>query len=179
MARRILLITLELVAVSVPLTWLWLAHLQYEYAKFFQAIAQPFFAFIGMGDIPIVFRTRFINIVPFIAMILVTPNLGARRKSLGILLGSVAILAGHLAFTGIAGHAQLSMASGGSMEDSFPVHIAGMLLSDSMPLLLWLIIAGPALAQLRKSGPGGFRLFPAPRDEAPEGAAKTPEEELS
>ena len=37
------------------------------------------------------------------------------------------------------------------MEDSFPVHIAGMLLSDSMPLLLWLIIAGPALAQLRKS----------------------------
>ena len=168
MTRRILLIALELFAVSVPLTWLWLAHLRYLYANVFQAIAKPFFALLGMGDIPIVFRTRFINFIPFIAMILVTPKLGVRRKSLGILLGLVVILLGHLAFTGIAGQAQLNMSSGGTLEDSFSVHIAGMLLSDSMPLLLWLIIAGPSLARSRNNNVGGFRIFPTPPDEAPE-----------
>ena len=164
MTRRVLLITLELFAVSAPLAWLWLAHLSALYADFFRALATPIFASPGMGDIPIVFRTRFINIIPFVAMMLVTPKLGVRRKSLGIALGLLVILAGHLAFTAIAGQAMLNVSRGGVLEDNFSVHIAGMLLSDSMPLLLWLIIAGPVLARSRKGRPGAFRIFPPPAD---------------
>lgn len=179
MTRRILLITLKLFAVSAPLAWLWLAHLRYFYMDFFAAVATPLFDSLGMGNIPTGYRTRFINVVPFVALVLLTPKLGARRKSLGILLGLVVIVAGHLAFSGIAGYALLNTSSGGAAQNSFAIHIAGMLLSDSMPLLLWLVIAGPYIARSRNNLLAGSALFSPPPEEPAEPRREKPSEELS
>ena len=161
------------------LAWLWLTQLRGLYAHFFSAVGTPLFSFPGMGDIPVVYRTRFINVVPFVAMMLVTPKLGARRKSLGIALGLVVIFAGHLAFTAIAGQAWLGASHGGDLEDNFTVHIAGMLLSDSMPLLLWLLIAGSSFPLFRSGIPGTFRIFRAATEAPSEDPTDPPAEKLS
>ena len=138
--RRTLLITLELFAISAPLAWLWLSHLRYVYADFFRAVATPFFDFLGMGGILIAYRTRFINVVPFIVLMVVTPGLSLRRRSLGTLLGLLVLFCGHLVFTWLAGITPRPT-SRGFAANAYTIRLGGMLFSDSLPFLVWATIA--------------------------------------
>lgn len=153
MTRNPYLIALELVVLSVGLSWLWLGEGKYVYAQFFGSVARPFFDFIGKPDVVIAFRDRFINLIPFVVLMAVTPGLGIRRRTLGTLVGLFVIVCGHLAITWLA-HITPRMTTGGFTMNAFTIRLAAMLFSDSLPFLLW-----AAIAARQARGLAG-RLFP-------------------
>lgn len=140
MTRNPYLIALELVVVSVALSWLWLSHGKYVYAQFFGSVARPFFDLIGQEEILVVSRERFINLVPFLALMVVTPGLSVLRRSLGTLLGLLALFCGHLTLTWMAGITPRA-SSGGFGFNAFTIRLGAMLFSDSLPFLVWAAIA--------------------------------------
>ena len=163
MTRNPYLITLKLVLLSVGLSWLWLSEGKYVYAQFFGSVARPFFDLIDKPDVVIAFRDRFINLIPFLVLMAVTPGLSVRRRSVGTLLGLVVLVCGHLALTWLASITPRP-GTGGFTMNAFTIRLAAMLFSDSLPFLLWAIIAA------RQARGLAGRLFPelapppAPRD---------------
>jgi hypothetical protein len=81
---------------------------------------------------------RFINYLPFIALMVITPGLSRRRRWIGGLIGCFVLYLGHVgltyaSFLAFVQHGQ----SPESMQNLFPAYIV----SDAMPLLLWAVIA--------------------------------------
>jgi len=169
MTRSPYRIALELVVLSVGLSWLWLSHGKYIYAEFFGSVARPFFDLIGREDVVIAFRDRFINLVPFVVLMAVTPGLSPLRRSLGTLLGLAALVCGHLALTWLAGITPRS-GGGGFTLNTFTIRLGAMLFSDSLPFLLWAVIAA------RQARGLASRLFPeyAPQAGADESRRDAP-----
>jgi len=126
--------------VSVTLSWLWLSHGKYFYGQFFGGLARPFFDLIGQEDIIVAFRDRFINIVPFLALMAVTPGLSLLRRSAGTLVGLLMLFCSHLLLTWLAGVTPRSSA-GGFASHAFTIRLASILFSDSLPFLIWATIA--------------------------------------
>ena len=140
MTRSPYRVAIELVVVSVALSWLWTSYGTGAYLQFFGRLARPFFNAIGQDHIVIAFRERFINLVPFLVLMAVTPGLSVRRRSLGTLLGLVALFCGHLALTWLAGITPRP-GTGGFRNDAFTIRLVTNLVSDSLPFLIWATIA--------------------------------------
>ena len=70
------------------------------------------------------------NLIPFVALILVTPRLGLARRSIGLLIGLVILVLSPLAFNYV-------------LYRSHRVGYGPVLvnISDALPLALWLVIA--------------------------------------
>lgn len=165
MTRKHFRIALELVVLSVGLSWLWLSYGKYVYAEFFGSFARGFFDSIGREDIVVAYRDRFINIIPFVVLMAVTPGLSVLRRSLGTLLGLVALFCGHLVLTWLAGITPRP-SGGGFTFDAFTIRLAAMLFSDSFPFLLWAVIAARQVRGL------AGRLFPDFSEEFPENQSR-------
>ena len=140
MTRSPYRIALELIVVSVALSWLWTSYGTAAYLQFFGRLARPFFDAIGQDHIVIAFRERFINLVPFLVLMAVTPGLSLRRRSLGTLLGLFVLFCGHLALTWLAGITPRP-GSGGFRDNAFTIRLIANLASDSLPFLIWATIA--------------------------------------
>lgn len=139
MRKRVVLLTLEVVAVTIPLTWLWLAWGREAYHGVFVQLAGLLPTWFGLpGHQLIAVPQRFINYVPFVALMIVTPRLSLARRALGTIVGFGVIFLGHLAFfvVSIAVYAEHGMTPR-AISTLFPV----LLLSDSLPFILWAIIA--------------------------------------
>jgi hypothetical protein len=155
--KRVVLLALELVAVTVPLTWLWLAWGRDAYHGVFVHLAAPLPLWFDLPSYRLIaVPQRFINFVPFLALMLVTPRLGLARRVLGTLVGFGVIVVAHLAFyvASIAVYAKHGMTPR-AISALFPV----LLLSDTLPFILWAIIARDvlrdAIARIRVPRPGG------------------------
>ncbi len=143
MRKRVVLLTLEVVAVTIPLTWLWLAWGREAYHGVFVQLAGTVPGWFGLPSGQLIAAPqRFINYVPFLALMIVTPRLSLARRVLGTLVGFGVIFLGHLAFflVSIAVYAEHGMTPR-AMSALFPV----LLLSDSLPFILWTIIARDVL----------------------------------
>jgi hypothetical protein len=131
--RRALWFAIKFVALTAPLTWLWIAGGRELYASYFVPIADAIYDLLGVeGARGYSWRERYINYVPFAALVLLTPSLGARRRAVGLAAGLLAIFASHVLFNGIAQH---------GAEDFATMPTALSIASDSLPFLLWAIIA--------------------------------------
>lgn len=137
---RILLVLLKIVAVSTPLTWLWLVWGREAYGKLFLQLAMPIYGMFGLTTVvPDGARDRFINYLPFLILMLVTPRLTPTRRLVGSLAGFLIIFAAHVAFVYVA---DLEAARGAAMTHSRFVRIVpANTLSDSLPFVLWVVIA--------------------------------------
>lgn len=169
MTRSPYRIALELIVVSVSLSWLWSSYGTGAYLQFFGRLARPFFDAIGQDHIVIAFRERFINLVPFLVLMAVTPGLSLRRRSLGTLLGLFVLFCGHLALTWLAGITPRT-SRGGFSYDAFTIRLVANLASDSLPFLVWATIAA---RQVRGLATWLFPEFGVPSDgdrESPEDA---------
>jgi hypothetical protein len=137
--KRVVLLTLEVVAVTIPLTWLWLAGGREAYHGVFVRVAAPLAAWLGLPSYQLIaVPQRFINYVPFLALMIVTPRLSLARRVLGTLVGFGVIGVGHLAFfvLSVAVYAEHGMTPR-AISALFPA----LLLSDSLPFILWAVIA--------------------------------------
>ncbi len=129
--KQILLFTLSFVALTMLGTWLWMAGGDVLYDRALGPIARELYALLGIEGRGSFRRTRFINLVPFTALMLLTPGLGTRRRARGLLLGWLVLVGSHLALNG---YAMASQARG-----NLPLFAAQ--LSDALPFLLWLVLA--------------------------------------
>ena len=90
---------LSFALISVPLTWLWINGGDVEYLNFLRKLGRHVFEFLGIERVRIIQRSRYMNLIPFVALVLVTPRLGLPRRAIGLVAGLVTLVASHLAFS--------------------------------------------------------------------------------
>ncbi len=129
--KQILLFTLSFVALSFALTWLWLAGGNALYAETMQPIAREIHQWVGLRRAGTMGRARFINLVPFVTLMLLTPRLSRRRRWGGLAIGLLILVLSHLLLNAIA--------VGSHARGRLPPTAA--LASDAMPFLIWFMIA--------------------------------------
>lgn len=108
------------------------------YGSLFVWLAERIFGLLGFHDVMLGPRERFINLVPFVALMAATPGLSARRRIGGGAAGVVALFIGHLVASFMVGWRFQVLVT-------FPLTIAVLL--DVLPFVLWLYIARDVLAE--------------------------------
>lgn len=122
---------LGFVAITIPLTWLWLEFGRQLYARLFAWVAPPLYALFGLGDAVVVsMRLRYINVVPFVGLMLVTPGLSWPRR-----LGGLAVGLGLLFFSHLWLNATAALAPGRGA-----LLMPAALACDVLPFLLWILL---------------------------------------
>ncbi len=140
--KQTLLFLIKFVALTAPLTWLWQVWGRSAYAAFYSPVAHAIYSFIGFDDISAPGRERFINYIPFLALMILTPRLSRRRRLVGTALGMVALFFLHIGANLTVGPRARSLSIGMS------------LFLDAAPFLLWVMIAHQFVRDFarRKSG---------------------------
>ena len=135
---KLLLRVAAFVAITLLLTWLWNEGGRVAYGRFLKAVAPPIYDLLGFDGARVgAFRQRYVNFVPFIGLVLVTPGLSRRRRILGLGIGLFVLFCGHLALN-------LTEVGRGRARH---LPILPSLVSDTLPLLVWLGVAAPVLAR--------------------------------
>jgi hypothetical protein len=129
--KRFLLFAASFVALTVPLTWLWMSGGDKLYAQTITPLAREIYELFGITGRGTLRRTRFINLIPFTTLTLLTPGLTLRRRLVGLLAGWAVLVASHI---GLNGYAMVTQSRG----QLPPVAALG---SDAMPFLIWFVIA--------------------------------------
>ena len=138
---RVLLTLLKIVAVSAPLTWLWLAWGREAYGKLFFTLSLPIYGLFGVTDlVPEGARDRFINYLPFLILMLITPRLSWRRRVVGTCAGFVVIFLFHVLFVYLVTTAQ-DPGAATMTRQGFMRIVPANALSDALPFALWVLIA--------------------------------------
>ncbi len=135
-SRRMLGVIAGFVVVTIGLTWVWTEWGRVAYGHFLKAVAPPIYELIGFGDARVgAFRQRYINFVPFVGLVLVTPGLTLRRRSIGLACGLFALFVGHLA---------LNLTERVHRGAHLP--FVPSLLSDALPFVFWIVVAYPIIS---------------------------------
>jgi hypothetical protein len=133
--KKALFVIIAFAGITIALTWYWTHGGRHLYGQFFKVIAPPIYDLIGFGDARIgAFRQRYINFVPFVGLVLVTPGVTHRRRALGLVGGLVALSIGHLV---------LNLTEGVTRGAHLP--FVPSLISDALPLVFWVLVAFPAI----------------------------------
>ena len=125
-------------AITLLLTWLWGEGGRVLYGKFLKLVAPSIYDAIGFEGARVgAFRQRYVNFVPFIGLLLVTPGLPWRRRLVGLVAGLFVLFCGHLALN-------LTEAGAGRARH---LPILPSLVSDTLPFIVWVVVAAPALGR--------------------------------
>ena len=127
--KQALFFLAKFIALTAPLTWLWQHGGRRAYREIHLPAAQTVFELLGFGHVPAPGRQRFISIIPFMALVMLTPRLSARRRWLGLVFGLLALFLLHI-FSQLWADPETHL---------FPFW-AKMLL-DAAPFALWIVIA--------------------------------------
>ena len=144
---RGLILLLEFIAITAPLTWLWMNGGQEAYMAFFKDVARPLFKLLGVTNYPpSAVRDRFIGMVPFIALMLITPGLEWRRRIGALLIGFPIMVLCQVAL--VFAVFKIVVQGGGWNEETRTALFPFQVLFDAIPLLLWAIFAHEYLGGL-------------------------------
>lgn len=133
--KKVVLIIVGFCVISILLTAIWNEWGRLAYANLLDVVGPPIYTAIGFGDAHVFsMRLRYINFVPFTALVLVTSGISHRRRFIGLALGLFVLFVSHLV---------LNLTAILQPGDALPV--ASSLISDAFPLLVWLIVAYPAV----------------------------------
>ncbi len=158
MTRRPWLLLLEFFAITLPLAWLWDIWGRDVYLDSFRAVTTPLLEQFGVERIPEkLVRNRFLNLTPFVALMAITPGLAWRRRVLGTLAGLGALFVGHMALVIVGFHV---IARLGGSADAYAALLPAVLISESLPFLLWAAIAHEFVGGLAARALGRVRLDP-------------------
>ena len=157
MAKRLLLLAAKFLIITVPLGLIWIEWARTAYLNLFVKIATPVLLLFGVQDIFGKYVVdHFINYVPFLVLIVITPELSPKRRIVGGVIGFFLLFVGHIVLTTIAYYA---IHNYGQTQKAFSVLFPGFLLNDSLPFIIWAIVASGWLKQLlgslKKTEPAG------------------------
>jgi hypothetical protein len=122
---------LKFIALTVPLTWLWVTGGREVYGAILGPVSNFVYELFGAEGVKPVWRERYINYVPFVSLMLLTPKLGWKSRLRGLVIGLLLIFAAHIAMNWI------SFAIRG--RGGFPKYLA--VFSDALPFFLWAALA--------------------------------------
>jgi hypothetical protein len=158
--KRLSLLALEFVALTAPLTWLWLDWGRAAYYEFFLRTSRPILLALGVTGVRRdLVHDRFINYLPFLVLILITPGLSPRRRLIGGLLGCGVLYLGHI---GLTYASFLAFIKHGESMASTSQLFPAWLLSDALPFVLWAIVAHEVLSR------AATHIFQPDSDASPE-----------
>jgi hypothetical protein len=138
-ARRLLVLLLAFVGLTAPLAWLWLAFGEERYARVLLAILDPVYDALGVrhrrgGPV----APRLVSLVPFAALMAITPGMGLRRRVAGTLVGLAVIAGLHLLLFLLVDSAYAAF---GRSRRALTMIVPLLLVNDGIPLLVWLFFA--------------------------------------
>ena len=140
MKRRLWLLILEFLVITVPLAWLWLEWGRMAYLRIFVKLSTPILVILGVTEFkPNLVQEHFLNYVPFLVLMVITPQLSIRRRIIGTVVGFVIIFFDHI---GLVSMAYVAYSNYGLSSKAFSTLFPALLFSDSLPFILWAIIAG-------------------------------------
>jgi hypothetical protein len=155
MKKRLWLLILEFLAITIPLAWLWLEWGRMAYLRLFLKLATPILMFLGVKEFqPHLVQEHFLNYVPFFVLMVITPELSIKRRIIGTVVGFVIIFFDHI---GLVSVAFIAHSKYGLTAKAFSTLFPALLFSDSLPFILWAIVASGYLkktvAGLRQKRP--------------------------
>ena len=124
-----LLFLAKFVCLTAPFVWLWQNGGLSVYYALYSPIAEAIYEWLGFEGVATPARDRYINLVPFLALMVLTPNLSTRRRLGGIAIGMLILFMMHIAVNLTANPKTLRL--------PWPVSLA----LDAAPFFLWIIIA--------------------------------------
>ncbi len=139
--KQTLLFLAKFVALTAPLTWLWQVWGRSAYTAVYGPVAHSISSCFGFDRVPISSSQRFINYIPFLTLMILTPRLSLRRRFVGTALGMLALFALHIATN--------LMDPPGAL--SFPIGLS--LALDAAPFLLWVLIAHDFVRDVARKNP--------------------------
>jgi len=147
--KQAALFLVKFVCLTVPFIWLWQVVGLSLYHAIYSPIASAIYEWLGFEGIATPARDRFVNIVPFLTLMALTPGLSRRRRFGGAAIGLLILFALHIAVNLTANPRTLQL----------PQMVT--LVMDAAPFFLWAIVAHRFVRGLISSGIG------APTDGAP------------
>ena len=124
-----LLFLVKFVCLTAPIIWLWHIRGWRYYHALYSPIASAIYVWLGFEGIATPARDRYINLIPFLTLMVLTPNLSTRRRLGGTAIGLVILFAMHIAVN----------LSANPRTQILPQMVRLML--DAAPFFLWVIIA--------------------------------------
>ncbi len=128
-----LLFLVKFVCLTAPCIWLWQMGGLNVYHTLYSPIASAIYEWLGFEDVATPVRARYINFIPFLALMVLTPNLSARRRLGGTAIGLLIIFSMHIAVNLTANPETLLLPR--------PVSLS----LDAAPFFLWFVIANEFL----------------------------------
>jgi len=159
MNKSLTRILIEFVVLTVPLTWLWVMWAQDAYVALFIRAADPILAWFGIEQLahsPA--EERFVNYVPFLVLMVITPGLSLRRRLGGIGIGFLLIFLCHI---GVVAVEHLAHTKHRLTPDPFSTVFPAAMFTDAFPFILWAILANRFVRQMFA------RVIPSPQGDAP------------
>ena len=124
-----LLFLAKFVCLTAPFVWLWQVGGRSAYYTLYNPIATAVYEWLGFEGVAAPGRDRYINLIPFLALMVLTPNLSTRRRLGGTAIGLVILFTMHIAVNPTANPVTLRL--------PWPVSLA----LDAAPFFLWIVIA--------------------------------------
>ncbi len=138
MRKDLWLFLAKLVPLTLVLGYFWFAGLQEQYPYLMKPVAFPFFELVGVKSWRLaLLMEHFTNIVPYIALILASPNLitNWKRSLIAFFGGLLIIVAVHLLLSWVVYYFSMKY----SLSKTFyKILVPCYLVNDAMPLILWL-----------------------------------------
>jgi len=127
--KATLLFLVKFVCLTAPFVWLWQNGGLYAYHALYSPVADVIYGWFGFEGVATPARDRYINLIPFVTLMVLTPKLSTRRRLGGIAIGLVILCLMHIAINLTANPATLRLPRRTS------------LILDAAPFFLWVIIA--------------------------------------
>jgi hypothetical protein len=142
--RPLLVFGLAFFALTLPLAWAWFAWGSELYTRLLLDLLDAVGVGLSRRGEGNPAAPRFISVVPFLVLMLVTPRLGWKRRLVGAAGGFAVLLAAHAGLLIVVDAAAAQYGPAESVQKVFPF----VILADGVPLLLWMVLAREFLAEV-------------------------------
>lgn len=130
--KSVLWFAVKFIVLTVPLTWLFFEEGRALYGRYVFAPAAIFvYDLFGAEGVKAVWRARYINVVPFVSLMLLTTGIGWRRRLVGLGVGLLVLFASHIGLNWLFFELR-------GRGDSLRAFLS--VLSDTLPFLIWAVI---------------------------------------
>jgi len=141
--KATLLFLVKFICLTAPFVWLWQVGGLKAYHALYSPAAEMIYGWLGFDGVATPARDRYINLIPFVALMILTPNMSLRRRLGGAAFGLVILFLMHIAVNLTANPETLRLPRRYS------------LILDAAPFFLWVIIANEFVRDFMKRTTGG------------------------